>query len=453
VPLLFEFGDKAEVKDRETLEQSLLALWEQQGRSQANSDEELSEEQKGTRRFQPFLTFDGNQIRAKNYVGFIQNGVDVIEIFPKVFRSISGAADNKHLMLRHIFYWFDFCRKWQFPFSNVTLDNFEIVDFPELIINLIATQLYEAVSSSPLSMYEPIEEALQTPRGSINFSRYVTNSLGRGNHQNIECDYEPFQFNNRLNKIIKYCSRLLLRQTKFVENQRLLQEITFILSDVDDSTFQAADLDSVRLNPFFTSYEKVIDSCRIVLNQQVYSSSTYDLQQWCLLFPMEYIFEDFLAGFLDVHFGVDWKIDYQKSDMFVSDLPRAFQMQHDIFLTSRSAPSRQIIVDAKYKVRDPNFKDDSTRKKGVSQADLYQMLTYAMKRGCTEVLLLYPNTSEDLKEPDFFRVETRLSDSPPIHVVAAEIPFWSMKAFGELSDRLSYQLRVLLEEKMVGDFA
>src|SRR5690606_41830311 len=79
-----------------------------------------------------------------------------------------------------------------------------------------------------------------------------------------------------------------------------------------------------------------------------------------------------------------WEVKYQKSDMYLTD-ERVFQMQHDIFLVSKKDNSIKIIVDTKYKLRG-DFKDD--KKKGIAQSDLYQMTSYAFRRGCCNVLLL-----------------------------------------------------------------
>ncbi len=379
------------------------------------------------------MKFDGNKIRVNNYAGFIQTGEDLIEIFPKVFRNVPDIQSKRSLMLRHIFYWFGYCRKWRFPFARTSLDTIDIDSFPELIINLIANQFLEAVSGNPLTMYQPIEEALVTPRGSINFDRYTSQSLSRGNFHKLECDYEPFLFDNKVNRIIKYCTRLLLSQTRFTENQRILQEITFILSDVEDGAFTSADLESLSINPFFGEYVSVIDSCRTVLNQQLYSSTAYDLSQWCLLFPMEYIFEDFIAGFLETHLSSEWKVEYQKSDRYVSDDPKAFQMRHDIFLTAREGSNRRIIVDPKYKMRPTDYKKDT--KKGIAQADLYQMFVYAVKRDCTEVILLYPNLSEKRPSTDKFVIKSEFAGNKEIIITAMEFPFWSCDGFNQLESR------------------
>lgn len=444
--LLFEYGKWQSIKDKNALIQMLKDIWKQ--RMFIEPDSDLIEFETDNH-YQPFLQFDENQIRANNFVGFIQNGDDVIEIYPKVFRQNlpNPSESEKLLMLRHIFYWFSYCRKWNFPFNKASLNTIDINEFPELIINLIATQFLETVSKQPLTLYQEVEEALNTPRGSINFKRYLSNSLSHGNFQKIECNYEPFLFDNKVNRVIKYCSRLLMKQTKFSENLRLLQEVVFILDEVEDLHCTIHDIENISLNNFFSDYLNILDSCKLILNQQLYSSNTYDLSQWCLLFPMEYIFEDFLAGFLENKFSKDWVIEYQKSDEYLSNIPRVFNMQHDIFLTARHGSNRKVIIDTKYKLRQDNFKSDP--KKGVAQSDLYQMISYAYKRGCTDIILVYPNITEELNTSDNFKIISGFSGADEIAITAMEIPFSSINNFDKL-DSLLYevidkQLNLLLQ--------
>ncbi|MBU1145141.1 MAG: restriction endonuclease [Firmicutes bacterium] len=431
---LYEYGNWENISNRGTLKRTLQEIWQKR---LFDEEEMVQDEDVKDNRYQPFLQFDGNQIRAKNYVGFIQNGDDVIEIFPKVFRNIKDSVEYKKLMLRHIFYWFRYCRKWRFPVNQASIDKTDIDEFPELIINLISNQFLETISSHPLTMYQEIEEAMQTPRGSINFKRYAAKSLSYGNYNRVECDYEPFLFDNKVNRAIKYCSRLLLNLTKFHENQRILQEVIFILDEVDDFPCTINDIESITINSFFEDYLFILDSCKLILSQQLYSSNTYDLSQWCLLFPMEYIFEDFLAGFLKTWFSDDWHVHYQKSDRFLalnSEGKKVFNMQHDIFLTAKNETKRKIIIDTKYKLRDINYKNDI--KKGISQPDLYQMVSYAFKRGCTDIVLVYPNLSEETKMPDSFVISSGFDGNETINVTAMEIPFWTLMNFNELDTKL-----------------
>lgn len=426
---LFEYDKWVKVENSTALFHSLKSIWRQHNFTDLT--EELEENEKD-KNYQPFLRFSNNEIRANNYVGFIQTANDLVEIYPKVFRNCPDKDKND--MLRHIFFWFNYCRKWKFPFNQAQLNRFSIDEFPELIINLIANQFLETVSNQPLTMYQPVEEVMQMQRGSINFKRYFANSLVSGNFQNLECDYEPFLFDNKVNRVIKYCSRLLMNQTKFAENLQMLQEVVFILDEVEDIPCNSYEVENIALNSFFDDYNKVLDSCKLVLNQQLYTSNTYDLSQWCLLFPMEYIFEDFVAGFLDDTFSKDWKVEYQKSNKslatneFGKDV---FQMQHDIFLTCKTPNRRKVIIDTKYKLRSPDFKNDI--KKGIAQADLYQMTSYAFRRGCTDILLLYPNITEDISEPDIFEINSGFNIADKITITAMEIPFWTIENLDTLT--------------------
>jgi len=429
--LLFEYDKWEKISNKDDLKKMLQDIWKQR----VFVDNEVIEtEDTKDNRYQPFLKFDDSQVRANNFVGFIQNGDELIEIYPKVFRNLSNAKEKKELMLRHIFYWFGYCRKWRFPFNQASLDTIDIDEFPELIINLIANQFSETVSNQPLTMYQQLEEPLMTPRGSINFKRYISNSLSHGNFQNIECDYEPYLFDNKVNRIIKYCSRLLLKQTKFTENVRMLQEVIFILDEVEDLPCTANEVDRVSLNSYFAEYSTLMDSCKLILNQQLYSSNTYDLSQWCLLFPMEYIFEDFFAGFLEAKFHKKYKVEYQKSNEYLSNTPKVFNMQHDIYLTTKDGTNRKIIIDTKYKLRDSNFKNDL--KKGIDQTDLYQMVSYAFKRGCTDIILVYPNLTENINSPDKFEIISGFQNHEKVNVIAIEIPFWSLTDMKGIDQRI-----------------
>jgi 5-methylcytosine-specific restriction enzyme subunit McrC len=92
-------------------------------------------------------------------------------------------------------------------------------------------------------------------------------------------------------------------------------------------------------------------------------------------------------------------------------------------LTSKTADKRKVIIDTKYKLRSFDFKNDI--KKGIAQADLYQMTSYAFRRGCTDIFLLYPNITDVLNEPDIFEINSGFNIDDKITITAMEIPFWT----------------------------
>ena len=145
----------------------------------------------------------------------------------------------------------------------------------------------------------------------------------------------------------------------------------------------------------------------------------FQLKAFCVSYSffmllMEYIFEDFLFGFITEKWpalevkGQSW--DY----LALHQNKNVFQIRNDLYLPGK------LIIDAKYKTRASN----DGLKAGVSQADMYQMISYAITRNCPDVLLLYPATANGLNEPATFTVpSSMLSNAINILVRNLDITF------------------------------
>ena len=70
---------------------------------------------------------------------------------------------------------------------------------------------------------------------------------------------------------------------------------------------------------------------------------------------------------------------------------QVFLMKHDIIF--KSGKTTKLIIDTKYKRL-----DKTSKKCGISQSDMYQMVAYASRYKCPNVILLYPRTA-DSHEP------------------------------------------------------
>lgn len=434
---LFEYGKQVLIKDRKGLEEYLCFLWKDY-KNLWLSENQDKEDLNKSNNYQPFISFDGTTAKANNFVGFIKCNDDSLEIYPKIFQNIENPS--KDLMHRHLFYWFSYCNKIKFPFNQSYLDNFEIDHFPELIIYLMGKQINETVSTNPYSAYEEVEEALLTPRGRINFNRY-TNSLSYGKHQFIDCDYEPFVYDNKVNRIIKYCVRLLMTQTSIAETQRILNEVINIFDEVEDKVCSINELNQIRVSALYEDYEDLMQCCRMILENQIYSYAEFEMKNWSLLFPMEYIFEDFISGFLKYHFSKDFKIESQKSDLYLHQNPKTFNLQHDILITNKRT-NEKIIIDTKYKPRWDLKESDN--KKGISQSDMYQMISYSYRRGTDKVILIYPNTSNKLALDYVFKVQ-KAEEKEEIRIKVIDVPFWSSVDHMEVEKALFTKLKNILQ--------
>ena len=437
--MLFEYCSSIEpVGNRSSFESFLKQLWSKRYFAYAQEyvdDLDLGSDELKVQK-QPFLRFDGNDFRTQNFVGFIQFNEQLIEIYPKVFHSTSISKEE---ILKHIFYWFGYCRKLYFPVIETSLDSLNVDSIPELLIWNFADYCLKTISTQPFNKYETVEESLYVPKGRIDFSAYIKNGLSTGNYHKIDCIHEPFLYDNKLNRGIKYVCRLLLNLSKMKETRSKLEEILFLLDEVEDTPCTSAELETVFLSPMFNEYAPIKEWCKRFLDQQLYSSSSYNSMQWSLLLPMEYVFEDFILGFMKEHFGSYFEIHGQKSDYYLTE-ENVFQLRHDILL---KAGKTCIILDTKYKVREGEIPTDL--KKGVSQTDMYQMLSYAYRRGCNKIIMLYPSSAEYVQPDASFKIASDFENKPDIEIQICDIPFWSEHSISDLKGKLISRLQGILK--------
>ena len=341
-------------------------------------DDESAEPPKG----EPLLSVEyGGKLRAHNYVGLVQwNGLRV-EIYPKLFGD--GPPDG-HRWFGHLLWWLSYCRRVRFPFAGVTTELAHLDDFPEAIIAHFARFSHRVLSSQPYSRYQETTETLPYLRGRLSTGAYVRESLNRGMPHQLVCEHEPFVYDNRLNRIIKYVARQLSQVCRFGETYHALNRVLFLLDEVSNVPAVVTDCDGLFLNPMFEDYTDVLAMCRFFLSQSYLDLTDATQTNYCFLVPMEYVFEDFLNGFIEEELGDQYKVEYQKTGWLTDE--QVFQLRHDLFLTNRTT-GQHLIVDAKYKLRGD---EETDKKAGVAQSDMYQLVSYALRSGCKTGLLLYP---------------------------------------------------------------
>jgi len=175
--------------------------------------------------------------------------------------------------------------------------------------------------------------------------------------------------------------------------------------------------------------------------------SYLDLDTWsgqansCLLVPMEYVFEDFLRGFLETHLGEKYTVAYQSTGWLTDE--GVFQLRPDLVLSCRES-EKQVIVDAKYKKR---YGQEQARKAGIGQADLYQLVSYALRRACPRAVLLYPAADGSVPaEAQRFTVSSTLMPADKIELWAASVPISGGAADETLTTQLMDNLQKLLQK-------
>ena len=392
----------------------LSGVWQNRNRYIEIQDD-LSEEEQQEQKIQKQRFFDftvDGKISARNYVGVVQFEDIRIEVYPKIFAE-DGSENVKKWQL-NLLYWLSYCRKIKFPFSFADVSKLKFDDYLELLIYVFANYTEEVISQQPFQAYQKVEEETTFLKGRLSFDNYTKHNLTTGKWQNFYCVHEPFVYDNQLNRIIKYVTRRLSAISENYLNKEKLNEILFLLNDVSDIRCTAEDCEKVKLNPLYEDHKHILELCKLYLSNQVIDMDSEESRNFCFLIPMEYVFEDFIFGFISDKWPV-LNLRGQSTDyLALNEGKSVFQIRNDIYITNK------LIIDTKYKIRSTN----DGLKAGVNQNDLYQMVSYAIRRNCKDVLLLFPFTASSLTFPVSFQILSgMLSETLNIYVRNIDITF------------------------------
>jgi 5-methylcytosine-specific restriction enzyme subunit McrC len=133
-----------------------------------------------------------------------------------------------------------------------------------------------------------------------------------------------------------------------------------------------------------THYNKAISWCRIFLLGNSFTAFSGSEVALALLFPMEKVFENFIAAKLRKSLHNDFKMKTQDTTYYLFDCPNpAFSLRPDIVLEKNKEYT--VILDTKWKIL-----SDQLPNKGISQYDMYQMYVYCKKYNADKIILVYP---------------------------------------------------------------
>ena len=441
---LFEYQNKEELSEEfEGLEIFLDDIWNQREKTGYYFGKDDDEEKIEAQRFLQFLHKTG-EVKSNKYVGVIHYEGRKINLLPKIFfeEGAKTSTQDVNAIQQHILWWLSYCRKIKFPNYQTSLDA-EQSDFFEVLIYLFAKYTRELLGHSIYQQYEETRREMSYVRGRLDVDRYISQNLSRARWHKVNCIFDPFVLDNRFNQIIKYVSTILMNQTENDESKKYLREILFTLDDVSDTPATAKECAAIQFNPAFAEFETVRDYCQLFLDHAVSFDYKNDLKLFAFLLPMEYLFEDFIYGFIEKEVdGIKATSQASKKDL---DQDGTFALRPDLILKT---DDKQIIADTKYKMV---YDDPDDPKKGISQSDLYQVLAYAVRYKIDEVALLYPDTIQNYQnEASGFTIRDEFADQVDVKVTAWQLPVINRKLMGDvqlkdkdltrLFEELKYQL-------------
>ena len=411
---LFEYQNKVVIQDSfEGLERFLDEIWNSREKNSFYSENRTDKIE--SQRFLQFI-HRSNELKSNKYVGVIHYEGNKINLLPKIFFNFEKKyqINEVNQIQNHILWWLSYCRKIKFPNYQASLGNAKS-DFFEVLIYLFSKYTRELLNSSIYQQYEEVNRELSFIKGKLNTNEYINKNLSKGKWHKLNCTYDAFVFDNEFNRIIKYVTTLLFNVTSTEDNKKNLREILFILDEVSNERVTAEQCSRISFNPMFGEFETVRDYCILFLTNCISFDYKNDLKLFAFLLPMEYVFEDFIFGFINKELEkVTAKA--QRSDTYL-DEGKAFNLKPDLWLKT---DHKSLIADTKYKIV---YSDEKDPKKGISQNDLYQMLAYAVRFEVDEIILFYPNTIKQGQEEETeLTIKDALADGKEISIRAFQLP-------------------------------
>lgn len=337
----------------------------------------------------------GRIITAKNYVGVItmEDGTS-IEILPKIYstEAVTEAKVKKLLidMLKTL---------RNAPFKNLqnTNVNVEKLNIFEIFIRMFIDEVFYIVKRGLKCDYETLQSNGNIFKGKMIFAGQIKYNYAHKERCYVE--YDEFNTNRAENKILKAALNYLYKSTSSSRNKTDLKTLLSAFNDVDESKDYKADFDKIVPDRKTSDYQTALLWSKVFLMGKSFTSFSGSEVAFALLFPMETLFESFIATKLKkLLTGTGYILSAQDKTYHLFDLPKKFLMKPDIVIKNKEL-KKVLVMDTKWKVL-----ADAKSNYGISQADMYQMYAYQKKYQSESVTLLYPLTEkvEQNKSIEFY---------------------------------------------------
>ena len=328
----------------------------------------------------------GDVVTVKNYVGLIQmeNGCQV-EVLPKIS---FGKDDKDNEQTKRIFLKMLRSMK-EFPskvFNGASL-NVDRMNLYEIFINMYLQEVRQLVKHGIKSSYVAQEDTLRFYKGKLMVSEHIKRNLAH--KERFYVAFDEYQVNRAENRLVKSTLLKLQKLSGSAENMKEIRQLLTAFEMVEPAMNYQKEFSKVTIDRNTKDYERLIRWSKVFLMNKSFTAFSGDTSFRALLFPMEKVFEAYVAKYMKKIFRPEgWEVSTQDKGHYLFNTPRnQFALRPDIVITKGD---RTIIMDTKWKSLVNNEKANY----GISQGDMYQMYAYSKKYDTPEIWLLYPVNDE-----------------------------------------------------------
>lgn len=352
------------------------------------------------------LTQENKQdaIQVTSYVGVIRDPYGfLIEVLPKTGKQTPDEAKMREILIekmREILIEMLKCLGFA-EFEHIKKDNADLrakrMPLWEVFIQQFLLAVHSLVKRGLRSDYVARQENLFALRGRLLVARQISQNLVRPDR--FFTEHDEFLQDRAENRLIHTALRHVLAMCQSPENQRVARELSFVFADVPLSVDVALDFQRIRLDRGMSYYESALNWAKLILRELSPITGVGEHRAPSLLFPMEKVFEAYVAKHLKRQLRDGYTLKEQASSKYLvtHEGEKWFRLKPDLLV--KHGEKHCLILDTKWKLLYAK-KNNGNDKYDLSQADFYQLYAYGHNylKGNGDLVLIYPKT-DDFPKP------------------------------------------------------
>lgn len=330
-------------------------------------------------------------VQVTSFVGVIRapDGYQ-IEVLPKLGR-IPGSADSevRQLLIRML--------RCLNGFRHIRTDSAQLqatrMPLLEVFVGEFLRAVEKLVKQGLRSDYCAQQDNVFALRGKLQMSTHLRQNRCRRDRFFVE--FDEFTPDRPENRLLHLALRRVLDWTAVPASQQAARELCFIFADVPLPHDPAMDFQRVRLDRGMVQYEAPLAWARLILADESPLTGMGGHQAPSLLFPMEAVFEAYVAKHLARQLRSGFSLHVQTRTMsLVRHMDQHwFQLRPDLLV--QDGQGSRLVLDTKWKLINAR-QTTGTDKYGLDQADFYQLFAYGQNylAGKGDLVLVYPGTAD-----------------------------------------------------------
>jgi len=325
-----------------------------------------------------------------------------IEVLPKVGKAMDGGGDAeaRQLLIEML--------RCLGGFRHIQTDSAQLLatrmPLLEVFIGEFLRAVAHLVQRGLRSDYTAQQDNLFALRGKLHMAAHLRHNLCRRDRFFVE--FDEFSPNRPENRLLHAALKRVLAWTALQDHQQRARELCFVFADVPASEHPTTDFQRVRLDRGMAHYDGALAWARLILEDASPLTGAGGHHAPSLLFPMEAVFEAFVAKHLAQQLGPSFTLRTQACSLSLVRHREQhwFRLQPDLLV--QTSKVNCLVLDTKWKLIDSR-QAAAADKYGLDQGDFYQLHTYGQNYldGQGDMVLIYPKT-------DLFKEALRVFEFP-----------------------------------------